>query len=263
MALAWYDFRRSEHLFLAADRLFPAASLVGLPILGLALRESHAGRLDLTKRLAIRLRDRAPGHGLLDTLRRGLHLTVQDLLTLMIAVGDPTATNRLIDLLGVDQINAFSRAIGLERTRLTGLLQQPVERQTEPQLAGDVDETSAADMLGFLLQLERGDLLPPAETVLAKQILFAQRDTAGLGRYLPLDATAFEQPVQLAAASGRLPGVRNDAGLVYDAMGSPRYALVVMTAHAKDRAAHVEQEGTMLVAEIAQALCAVPAGRAS
>jgi beta-lactamase class A len=255
VSLAWYDFRRSEHLFLDADRILPAASLIKLPILALALREIHAGRLDPTKRLAIRIRDRAPGAGVVSLLRRGLHLTVQDMLTLMIAISDNSAANRVIDLLGVDAVNAFCREIGLERTTLVGLLQQPPDRQNEEQRAGRRNETSAADMLGLLLQLERGDLLPQAESVLAREMLFSQQRTEGIGRYLPLDPNAHEHPLRLASKSGWLAGVWHDAGLIYDATSSPLYALVVMTAGSDDRAEHVEQEGLMLIAEIARTLC--------
>lgn len=255
VSLAWYDFRRSEHLFLDADRILPAASLIKLPILALALREIHAGRLDPTKRLAIRIRDRAPGAGVVSLLRRGLHLTVQDMLTLMIAISDNSATNRVIDLLGIDAVNAFCREIGLERTTLVGLLQQPPDRQNEEQRAGRRNETSAADMLGLLLQLERGDLLPPAESVLAKDMLFAQQRTEGIGRYLPLDPNVHEHPLRLASKSGWLAGVWHDAGLIYDATESPLYALAVMTVGSDDRAEHVEHEGLMLIAEIARTLC--------
>jgi hypothetical protein len=110
-------------------------------------------------------------------------------------------------------------------------------------------------MLGFLLQLERGDLLPPAETRLAKEMLFAQQRTEGIGRYLPLDPHVHERPLRLASKSGWLAGIWHDAGLIYDAAGSPLFALVVMTVGSSDLAEHVEQEGLMLIAEVARALC--------
>lgn len=254
VALAWYDFRSSEHLFLDADRVLPAASLIKLPILAAALRAVHTGTLDLAKRYAIRIRDRAGGSGVIKTLRRGLHLTVEDLLTLMITVSDNSATNRVIDLVGLDAINAFCRASGWEHTTLIGPLQQPPERQTEAQRAGQRNETSAADMLGVLLQLERGDLLPPTETALARRILLAQEFREGMGRYLPLDERAFEEPLQLASKSGWLPGVRHDAGIVYAADGAALGALVVMTVNAEDRVHHPEQASAVLIGEIAALL---------
>ena len=254
VALAWYDFRRSEHVFLDADRPLPAASLIKLPILAAALQSVHRGELDLAKRYAIRIRDRAGGSGVIQTLRRGLHLTVEDLLTLMITISDNSATNRIIDLVGIDDVNAFCRGAGLEHTRLVGPLQQPPERQTEAQRAGQVNETSAGDMLGLLLQLERGDLLPPAETAVAKRILLAQEYKDGLGRYLPLDDRAYEDAWRLAAKSGWLPGVRHDAGIAFDAEGVPLGALVVMTVGSDDRVDHVEQEGLVLIGRIARGL---------
>lgn len=254
VALAWYDFRRSEHVFLDADRPLPAASLIKLPILATALRAVHRGELDLAKRYAIRIRDRAGGSGVIQTLRRGLHLTVEDLLTLMITISDNTATNRIIDLVGIDQVNAFCRGVGLEHTRLVGPLQQPPERQTEAQRAGERNRTSAADMLGLLLQLERGDLLPPEETELAKRILLAQEHRDGIGRYLPLDDLAVDDAWQLAAKSGWFPSVWHDAGIVYDASGAPLGALVVMTVASDDRTIHPEHEGLVLIGQIARGL---------
>lgn len=267
VSLAWYDFRKSEHLFLDADRVLPAAGLITLPILGLALQQSYAGKIDLRKRIAIRLRDRVPGQGILSSLQRGLHLTVRDLLVFMTAHDDHTAANRIIDLLGIDAINAFCRAAGLERTTLAGPLVGTVvgtqpeapERSSQASRQGDAHETSAADMLGFLMQLERGDLLPPEETALAKEILGAQNHPpVSIGRYLPIDPLAHEQPLRIAAKSGRHAGTRHDAALVYDAAGSPRSALVVMTVGSADRAQHVEQEGALLIAEIARSLCIGP-----
>ena len=254
VALAWYDFRSSEHVFLDADRPLPAASLIKVPILAAALWAVHRGELDLAKRYAIRIRDRAGGSGVIQTLRRGLHLTVEDLLTLMITISDNTATNRIIDLVGINAVNAFCRGAGLEHTRLVGPLQQPPERQTEAQRAGQVNETSAADMLGILLQLERGDLLPPAATAVAKRILLAQEHREGLGRYLPIDQNAFDRAWQLASKSGWRAGVWYDAGMAYDADGSPVGALVVMTVGSDDRVEHVEHEGLVLIAKIAQGL---------
>lgn len=254
VALAWYDFRRSEHLFLAADRSLPAAHLIKLPILAAALHAAHRGELDLAKRYAIRIRDRADGSGVIGSLRRGLHLTVEDLLTLMITLSDDTATNRIIDLVGIDRINAFSRGAGLEHTRLAEPLQQRPGGGSEAPRAGAPDETSAADVLGLLLQLERGDLLPPEETALAKRILFAQQHKDGIGRYLPLDERAFDRPWRLASKSAWLPGLRHDAGIAYDADGAPLGALVVMTVGSEDRAHHAEQEGAVLIGRIARDL---------
>ena len=206
-----------------------AASLIKLPILIETLAQVAQGRLALTSRHALKEADQVGGSGVLHTLDADLNLTLRDLLTLMIIVSDNTATNMLIDLAGGDRINHFCQNAGLTQTHLVGKLQLPEEKRNDAQRRGETNTTCAADMLGLLTSLQRGDLLPPELTELALEILEKQQFTEALARFLPIDEALHPDAVTVASKSGCLRGVWHDAGLVYSASKKPLYALVVMT----------------------------------
>ena len=228
-----------------------AASLIKLPILLTVLERVSQEKLKLDERTSLKATDQVGGSGILHTLQAGLEPTLHDLLTLMMIVSDNTATNILIGRVGQDAINTFCQQHGLSGTKLVGKLQLPETEQNEAQRRGERNTTCAADMLGLLLGLVRGDLLPPAETELALSILKKQQYTEALARYLPTDPELDTPYIEVASKSGCLSGVWHDAGIVFSE-GQPLYALVVMTSGSRDRRFHFEQEGMLLIGEISR-----------
>lgn len=231
-----------------------AVSLIKLPLLVHALSEVARRRLDLDRRYLLKSADHVGGAGILHVLEPGLEPTLHDLLTLMIVVSDNTATNLVIDILGLGATNAFIQALGMAQTKLVGKLQLPEERLNEVQRRGERNRTCAADILGLLTRLERRDLLPDELTRTALAILKKQQFTEALSRYLPTDADIHPEPVVVASKSGCLRGLWHDAGLVYDVHGTPLYALVVMTEGSTDLSYSFEQEGMMLIAELSRSI---------
>ncbi len=238
-----------------ADAPMPSTSLIKLAILGCALQAAEDGELDLDRRVALRPEHVVGGNGVLRLLRPGLELTVDDLLTLMIVVSDNTATNLAIDLLGEARIGTWIRDAGLAGTALVGKLQLPEERWNEAQRRGERNRTCAADVLGLLLALERGELLPPRASERMRSILSGQLYTEGIGRRLPIDPEvpdARGRAVRLESKSGCLAGVWHDAAIVRRLDGTPLFALAVLTADAADRAEHWRQEGLLRIAAVAR-----------
>lgn len=246
---------QGARVMLDADATMPAASLIKLPVLACALQEVEEGRLDLARRVRVESGAHAGGDGVLRLLQGGLEPTVRDLLTLMIALSDNTATNLVLDLVGMEPVRAWIRQAGMARTRLAGKMQPTEATRTEAQRRGERNRTTATDVLGLLLSLERGDLLPPAARATMRDILAEQRHTQAIGRYLPLEPAAAGpegRVVRLRSKHGSLPGTWHDAALVAEADERPTFALVVLSDEADDRAEHPEQEGLMLIAELAR-----------
>jgi len=227
-----------------------AASLIKVPLLVHALNKVAQGELDLGQRLSLKAEDQVGGSGVLHRFQAGLEPSLHDLLTLMIIVSDNTATNLIIDLLGIGAANNFITDIGMKHTRLVGKLQVSEAEQNSAQQRGQRNTTTAADMLGVLVGLERGELLPQALRETALTILKQQQFTEALGRYLPTDAELSSDPVTVASKSGCLRGLWHDAALVYSKASEPLYALVVMTEASQDRSYSWEQEGMMLIAKL-------------
>lgn len=222
-ALLITDLAGRELYSLGADRPFPAASTIQVPLLVLALRRAQAGALNLTQRVVLRAEDRAPGAGVLHELGPGLALSWRDVLTLMTVVSDNTATNLLIEQLGVEAINSGFKELGLEHTRLVGALQRPPERQNAAQRRGERNSTSARDQGWLLCELKRGTLLNGAGTALALDLLERQHLRDLIGRSVPHGRGG--QPLyRVASKSGELPGIHHDVGLIY----TPRPLIVAL-----------------------------------
>ena len=253
-SLAYYDFRTNQTFLHHATTTMRSASLIKLPILSYALTQVAKGQLDLSQRITLKQTMQVAGAGILHALQEGVTLSLQDLLTLMIIVSDNSATNILIELLGQANINQFIQDLGLQQTELIAKLQLAKEKQNERQLAGESNTTCAADILGFLIRLEQRALLPDDLTDLMISILKKQQFTEALARYLPTDEELTKDVVQVAGKSGCLRGLWHDAALIYDALGRPLYALVVLTDGSKDLSYSWEQEGMLFIANVSKAM---------
>ena len=233
---------RLEFAFNASE-VFPAASVIKLPMLIDALRQVQAGVLRLEERYTMRASDHASGSGVLQVMQAGLEPTLRDLLALMIVVSDNTATNMTLDALGgVDAINARFAQMGLETSRVVGKLQVAWEFKTPAQRRGKLAEMTPLETLELLEGLWHGELLEPAMRELALEILAGQQYTEIIARYLPED-------LKIATKSGSITGVRNDVGIVY----APRpYAVALASKGSSDHREHMDNEGVLLLARVSK-----------
>lgn len=241
------DLAGQELFALNAARAFPAASTIKVPLLVLALEWAQTGRLRLEDRVTLQAADRVPGAGVLHELGPGLALSWRDVLTLMIVVSDNTATNLLIDLLGVETVNTWLEARGWAQTRLVGGLQLPPERRNAAQRRGERNCTSALEQTDLLGRLVRGELLDEVHTALALDILERQQLRDVIGPGLPRAENG--QPLyRLASKSGELDGVHHDVGILY----TPRPLVVALLS--EGGADHRELPGNRDVQLLSRAL---------
>ncbi len=254
----------SPHLARLADEPFHPASTIKVPIMVEVFRQAEQGRLQLGQRIPLPAAGRATGSGVLKDLDPGLPLTVLDLVTLMITVSDNTATNLLIDLVGRDQVNATLAELGLRSTYLAGKLQVPPEQQTPEQRQGRRSVTTPRDLWRLMVLIARGEAASPESCQKMIDILRRQQYTEVLGRYLPYDPDAVEEgdlgswPVVIASKGGAIRGVRNEVGLI---QAGPRgYVVAICTKGCQDPRFHVDNEGSLAVAQVSRLLFDLYAG---
>ena len=96
---------------------FNPASTIKLPILCAAYHWAQKGQLDLNGHIALKASDKAGGFGILSELGEGLQLTLRDLMKLMIVISDNTATNMVIEAVGIGRIKTFLEEHGLGEIR--------------------------------------------------------------------------------------------------------------------------------------------------
>lgn len=101
-----------------ADRKMNAASTIKTPILALLLKDAEEGRLDLEEPLPLGQEGPSAGAGVLKFLSPELRLCLYDYATLMMIYSDNTATNKVIDTVGMERANAFFAENGWKETHL-------------------------------------------------------------------------------------------------------------------------------------------------
>ncbi|HEV8383645.1 MAG TPA: serine hydrolase [Candidatus Acidoferrales bacterium] len=220
MGIAVKDLGTGETFFANADTVFPQASSIKIPILLELFRQAQAGTLKLDERVDLKKSMMAQGSGVL--LRfgdGGSALSLRDLAVLMIVLSDNTATNILIDRVGLQNVNENLRRIGLTQTKL-----QRIMLDIDAQRASRENLSTPREMVMLLEMLDGGKTLDPKNTQAALEILKYPKNTA-LRRSLPAS-------VALASKPGGISGVACESGIVY-LPGKP-YAISVMTTYDKD-----------------------------
>ncbi len=119
MGIAVKDFSTGDVLAVNADTMFPQASSIKVTVLIELLRQSQAGTLKLDERVEPHRAQFVGGSGVLQGFADGTSsLSLHDLGVLMINLSDNTATNILIDRLGMAKVNDTLAALRLSQTRL-------------------------------------------------------------------------------------------------------------------------------------------------
>lgn len=89
-----------------ADEPWYLASLVKVPVAAQVLAEHQAGRLSLDERITLARSDYVDGAGPVNWYEPGSPISIRFLLEQMITVSDNTASDMLIDRVGLDAVNA-------------------------------------------------------------------------------------------------------------------------------------------------------------
>lgn len=187
-----------------ADRRFGAASTVKIPIMIQVYRQIDRGERSLDDRYVLSAADRAVGSGVLLHLHEGMEVTLNDLIYLMISISDNTATNVLIDLVGMDQVNATMQELNMRRSTLGRKMKgRPAQ--------GDEQENWATpnDYADVLMALLKKNVAADASCDKMIEMLETQQNTRRISRYLPeVDG------IRWGSKTGSVKGVCNDVGFI-------------------------------------------------
>ncbi len=255
-----------------AEKRFPMASTVKVPMAMQLLSRVERGGGGLGQRVMVSEGDAVPGPGLLaPRIRRGgMALPVRWLLDLMLTESDNTASDVVLGLAGgVPAVREYLRARGIAGMTVdrpirdllaavfgAGGAPGPLEgrRAAAAGFLGDArDTTTPAAMVQLLAALARGEALGPAGTALLLDIM--RRCATGPDRLpalLPAGTRVAHKTgwldVGLVADVGvvELPGGRGTVALAVYVLGEP----------------YREAEYARVIAEAAQAVCEGLAGAA-
>ena len=181
-----------------------AASVIKIPIMVEAFRQFESGELNPLATYRIKPEDKMPSCGALNRMHDGLEVTLRDLVELMIVLSDNSATNILIDRLGIARVNATLEAEGLRVTRLRRKLFDKAGME-----AGLSNHVCAREIGLLLERMYAGTLVSPQASAEMLEILRNQR----LNGKMPF----FLKPRGIACAhkTGEDDGITHDVGVVY------------------------------------------------
>jgi beta-lactamase class A len=208
-----HDLETGQEAVHNPNEVFVAASLIKLPVLYHFFLECTAGRLDPDEPYRLSAEAMVPGFGVLRSLQPGAVLRLRDLASLMIVISDNTATNALIDRLGIGPINTTIQVLGLQQTSL----QRKLYDHSDP---NKNNFTSPRDMCTFYQWIAVNRQLAPLYYAEMLQSLFGQQCRNKLPSGLPREA-------RLAHKTGDMTQIEHDAGL-FDGPNR-RLIAVVMT----------------------------------
>src|SRR5690606_22549078 len=109
------DLRTGWQASRNGDVVQPSASIRKVAILMAALREVHAGRIDLDERVPVDT-SLDTTSGCLQWFSEGLELRIRDLLLMMIIVSDNVSTGHITSLIGLERVQALCDELGMSGT---------------------------------------------------------------------------------------------------------------------------------------------------
>jgi len=216
MGLAIEDLKTGDQFFLHEDEVFAQASSIKIAVLANLYLQAQQGKLKLTDLYTVQSSDLVPDSDIMGGLTSGVtRITLRDLATMMVAVSDNSATNVLIDRVGMDNVNAMLDFLGLAHTRLRRKMMD-----LDAAKQGRENISTPREMMMLLEAIYRGKLLNKESTADFFKVLSTNKNS-WIPRDLPADVKSANKP-------GALEGVRNDSGIVF-VEGRP-YVICVMTA---------------------------------
>jgi beta-lactamase class A len=248
--LAAKNLRTREVIEYRADEKVQTASVIKLPIMAEVFAQAAEGRLNLQEELTITEENLVRGSGILQDLSPGIRLSIRDLVVLMITMSDNSATNLLMDRVGIRNVNERMRQYGLKNTVLYKKIFKPAtEPLPEEQKRWGLGVTTPREMLVLMEKIYRREIVDPASCEAMMAILKKQRDRDQIPRYF---VGSRWSKVEVANKTGALNQVRNDVGIVFTPQGD--CVLSLFAQESQDEKWTADNEATLTLGRLAEAL---------
>ncbi|KQL43920.1 serine hydrolase [Brevibacillus choshinensis] len=256
-----------EEAQINSNDYFQMASTFKVPILATLFRDVSEGRLSLEQRIRLTEDDLVPGSGVLQEFLPGAEVAVKDLAMLMIIVSDNLGTDKVLELVGTERVEAFMKELGLahisirnscwellsiggglggEKKGLEGFHKLKQKFQTSGIDADSVifqpipenNVATPADM-GKLLELIATGQLVSQEACDSILDIMKRQQLRNRIPYLLPDKTI------IACKSGTIGSVVNDVGIVYLPEGKGAFTIAAFS-HGN----HSTKEGERMIARL-------------
>jgi beta-lactamase class A len=252
VALYAKNLTTGQSVSLDPMRPVQTASVIKLPLMLQAFEQVKAGRLKLSTPVVLTKDNQVPGSGMLSLLDPGLKLTLKDTITLMMTLSDNTATNMLIDVVGLEPTNEMLAHMGLKNTYFYKKVYKPAQGpMPADQKEFGLGKTTAEEMAKVMESIYRCDLGDRPLCLDMITVMRNQQYRDMLPRYLERK-DASEELSAIADKIGALDDVRNDVALVYTRRGP--VVIAIFTYQNEDQSWTPENKAEILIGRLARAI---------
>jgi serine-type D-Ala-D-Ala carboxypeptidase (penicillin-binding protein 5/6) len=244
VAVAIKDLKTGKSFRLNAERPMPTASLIKFPLMIAAYQAMEDGKLKPEQMIELEEADKVPGSGILAAqFSAGAQLSLRDVIHLMIVHSDNTATNMVVDEVGLKATAELMDKLGVPETKLhSKVFRRDTSIFPERSKKYGLGSTTADDMVKLLELLSQKKLVSEQASEKMLEHLYACDDEKKFPRFLP--------NVKIAHKTGSVEVVRTDAGLI-DGPNGP-IAVCVLTNKNEDRSWDGRNDAEILCGRIAQ-----------
>jgi len=211
VGLAVIDLASGETLSIRGDGRFPTASNIKIAVLLELFTQVERGRIKLSDPVVMLDVDRVGGSGILQHFDAPLEISVKDAATFMVNQSDNTATNLIVDLLGIRAVNERMDSLGYPGTKLWAKVSRSRQTSIDPDSTRvwGLGVTTPMENARMFASMYKGQAVS-AEA--SKQMITMARQQAWgyneIPRYLPTG-------VVVAHKTGSVNATRNDCGIVF------------------------------------------------
>lgn len=192
-----------------------SASMIKVFILAAVMEKVQNGEIDLDEPIILQSSDKVGGAGILSGYASGTEFSLREILRLMITESDNTATNIVIDKIGMNAINSYISRNGYGDTVLRRKMMD-----MDAIYAGRENFSSVRDLGDIFVKIYNHNCVSETYDEIMIDFLKGQTDTDCFPSALPGKVIAHK--------TGALAGLYDDGGIIYNG-GENDAVLVIMT----------------------------------
>jgi beta-lactamase class A len=246
VAVAVKHLDTGETFFEAEDEEMPTASLIKFMIMLEVYLQVSEGKVKLDDKLTLKKADMVPGSGILTYhFSEGATFSLRDATRLMIVFSDNTATNMVLDHIGLASTNKRLDDWGYTKTRLNAKVFLGSKTSLDPERTKKfgLGSTTARETLLMLEKVHEGKVV--SREVCNEMLGHMKKcdDKLKLKRFLP-------ESLVVAHKSGTVSDARTDAGILYLPAGP--VAICVLTSQNADKSYKDDNAANIFIGRVAQ-----------
>ena len=209
------DLTSGETIGINFDGVFTQASAIKIPILMEVYKQAHEKKFALTDIKPLQPINTVAGSGILNVMTDPVNLSIRNYCMLMIGLSDNSATNTLIELVGMKNVTNTMLSLGFSNTRLQRkMIDQPASLRNEENISTPAE---AAKLLKLLFDGKFIDAATSNEIVSILQKNPIENSKIAVG---------VPGSVKIAFKTGGMGGVSTEWAIVY--LKNRPYAIAVM-----------------------------------